>query len=71
MDKVNPGSVILSGVMMLHYIGEEEAATRLEKAVIDVIKEGKSVTYDLKMDRNDPSAVGTVQMAEAICQKLA
>ena len=36
----------------------------------EVLKEGKSVTYDLKQDRNDPTAVGTKQMAEAICQKL-
>ncbi len=36
----------------------------------DVIAEGKYVTYDLKADRNDPTAVGTREMAEAICKKL-
>ena len=36
----------------------------------DVIAEGKDVTYDLKADRNDPTAVGTREMAEAICNKL-
>ena len=45
-------------------------AERLEKAVAEVIAEGKDVTYDMKPDRNDPTAVGTREMAEAICQKL-
>ena len=39
-------------------------------AVAKVIAEGKSVTYDLKTDRNDPSAVGTQEMAEAICKAM-
>jgi isocitrate dehydrogenase (NAD+) len=69
-NKVNPTALILSGMLMLKHLGETDAATRLEKAVADVIAEGKSVTYDLKSDRNDPSAVGTRQMAEAICRKL-
>ncbi len=43
---------------------------RLEKAVADVIAEGKHVTYDLKADRNDPTAVGTREMADAIISKL-
>jgi len=55
---------------MLRYLGENKAADRLENAVKEVFKEGRSVTYDLKKDRNDPTAVGTRQMAEAICQKL-
>ena len=70
LNKVNPTAAILSGVLMLKYLGEEDAALRLENAVLEVIKEGKSVTYDLKQDRNDPSACGTMQMAEAICKKL-
>ncbi|HEX3656096.1 MAG TPA: isocitrate/isopropylmalate dehydrogenase family protein [Pirellulales bacterium] len=69
-NKVNPVALILSGMLMLKHLGETDAAERLEKAVADVIAEGKSVTYDLKADRNDPSAVGTRQMAEAICRKL-
>ena len=55
---------------MLRYLKETEAADRLEAAVAAVIKEGKSVTYDMKADRNDPTAVGTQAMAEAICEKL-
>ncbi|MBM3248020.1 MAG: isocitrate/isopropylmalate dehydrogenase family protein [Candidatus Omnitrophica bacterium] len=69
-NKVNPTAMILSAVLMLRHIGETKAADRLENAVKEVLKEGKSVTYDLKQDRNDPTAVGTKQMAEAICRKL-
>ena len=47
-----------------------DAADRLEGAVADVIREGKSVTYDMKKDRSDPSAVGTREMAQAICEKV-
>jgi isocitrate dehydrogenase (NAD+) len=70
LNKVNPVALILSGVLMLRYLKENEAAARLEQAVAAVIAEGKSVTYDLKDDRNDPTAVGTREMAEAICGKL-
>jgi isocitrate dehydrogenase (NAD+) len=69
-NKVNPTALILSGMLMLRHLGEVDAGNRLEKAVADVIREGKSVTYDLKADRNDPTAVGTREMAQAICAKL-
>ncbi len=69
-NKVNPTAMILSAVLMLEYLKEMKAAKRLEQAVKDVLKEGKNVTYDLKIDRNDPSAVGTQEMADAICRKL-
>jgi len=69
-NKVNPAAMVLSAVLMLDYLGEKEAAKRLDKAVAKVIAEGKSVTYDLKPDRNDPSAVGTSQMADAIIAAL-
>jgi len=69
-NKVNPTALILSGVLMLHHLKETDAANRLEKAVAAVIAEGKDVTYDLKPNRDDPSAVGTQEMAEAICNKL-
>ena len=71
MNKVNPTALILSGMLMLHHLEEHDAAQRLEKAVADVIVEGESVTYDLKPHRDDPTAVGTQEMAEAICAKLA
>jgi isocitrate dehydrogenase (NAD+) len=70
LNKVNPTALILSGMLMLKHIGETEAANRLEKAVAAVIAEGKDVTYDMKPDRDDPTAVGTSQMADAIIRKL-
>lgn len=70
LNKVNPLATILSGVMMLRYINERRAADRLESAISAVVAEGKSVTYDLKVDRNDPTAVGTAQMADAIIARL-
>jgi len=70
LNKVNPVALILSGMLMLKHLGEVDASKRLEKAVADVIAEGKYVTYDLKDDRNDPTAVGTREMADAICKKL-
>ena len=69
-NKVNPTALILSGVMMLRHIGKTAEADRLEAAVAAVIAEGKSVTYDMKADRNDPTAVGTSQMADAIIEKI-
>ena len=70
LNKANPTAMILSGALMLRYLREEEAADRLEKAVSEVILEGKYVTYDLKKDRNDPASVGTSQMADAVIAKL-
>jgi len=70
LNKVNPTAVILSGVLMLRYVGEKDAADRLEKAVSEIIKEGKFVTYDLKPRRDDLTAVGTSQMADAIIEKV-
>ena len=69
-NKVNPTALILSAVLMLQHLKENDAADRLEKAVAAVIAEGKDVTYDMKADRNDPTAVGTQEMATAICRKL-
>lgn len=69
-NKVNPTATILSGMLMLRHLKEDQAADRLEGAVRAVLREGKDVTYDLKADRNDPTAVGTQQMADAICRKL-
>jgi len=70
LNKVNPTAAILSGVMMLRYLGEETAAKKLESAVARVIAQGKYVTYDFKEDPKDPSAVSTKEMAEAIVRAL-
>jgi isocitrate dehydrogenase (NAD+) len=69
-NKVNPTALILSGVLMLRHMGKMAEADNLENAVAAVIAEGKSVTYDMKPDRNDPTAVGTSQMADAIIEKI-
>jgi isocitrate dehydrogenase (NAD+) len=62
----NPTAEILTGALMLRHLGEIDAAERVEGAVAQVIKEGKDVTYDLKPNRNDPTAVGTDKMADAV-----
>lgn len=68
--KLNPTALILSGVLMLEHLGETEAAARLDKAVAHVIAEGKDVTYDMKPHRDDPTAVGTLEMAKAIIKAM-
>jgi len=70
MNKVNPTAMILSGKLMLEHLKEYDAAKRLEKAVAEVIAEGKDVTYDMKERRDDPTAVGTQEMADAIIRKM-
>jgi isocitrate dehydrogenase (NAD+) len=69
-NRVNPTATILSGVLMLRHLGEGQAAARVEEAVRTVIAEGTSVTYDLKATRDDASAVGTREMAEAIVEAM-
>lgn len=69
-NKVNPMAMMFSGVLMLRYLCEKEAANRLEKAISQVIAEGKNVTYDLKPRPDDPTAVGTSQVADAVIEKL-
>jgi isocitrate dehydrogenase (NAD+) len=66
MNKVNPTATILSGALMLRHLGELEAAQQVEAAVAQVIAAGTHVTYDLKPTRDDPTAVGTQEMANAI-----
>jgi isocitrate dehydrogenase (NAD+) len=62
--------MMLSGMLMLRHLDEEDAANRLEEAIADVIAEGESVTYDMKPTRDDPTAVGTSEVADAIVEKL-
>jgi isocitrate dehydrogenase (NAD+) len=70
LNKVNPTALILSGVLMLRHLGKTSAADRLENAVAAVIAEGKKVTYDMKENRDDPTAVGTSEMADAIIEHM-
>lgn len=69
-NKVNPMAMMLSGMLMLRHLGERDAADRLEGAIAAVIAEGKSVTYDMKPTRDDPTAVGTSEVADAIIARL-
>jgi len=62
--------MMLSGMLMLRHLEERDAADRLETAIASVISEGKAVTYDMKPSRDDPTAVGTSQVADAVIQKL-
>src|SRR3954447_4302518 len=70
LDRVNPTAMILSGKLMLEHLGEVEAAQRLEEAVAAVLAEGATVTYDMKASRDDPTAVGTAEYADAIVDQL-
>jgi isocitrate dehydrogenase (NAD+) len=70
MNKVNPLAMMLSGVMMLRHLKESEAADRMEGAIAELVREGRSVTYDMKPDRDDPTAVGTSEVADALIEKL-
>jgi isocitrate dehydrogenase (NAD+) len=69
-NKVNPTAMILSGMLMLKHLGETKAAENLEHAVAAVIGEGKDTTYDMKPTRDDPTAVGTAEYADAIIARL-
>ena len=70
-NRVNPIAQILSGMLLLRHLEELEAANNLEQAIAEVIREGESVTYDMKPSRDDPTAVGTSEVADAIIEKLA
>jgi isocitrate dehydrogenase (NAD+) len=64
-NKVNPTALLLSGVLMLQHLGEQEAAQRVYAAVAAVIGEGHDVTYDLG------GGAGTREMADAIAARVA
>jgi isocitrate dehydrogenase (NAD+) len=69
-NRVNPMAMMLSGVMMLRHLEERGAADRLEGAIAAVIAEGERVTYDMKPARDDPTAVGTSEVADAVIDRL-
>src|ERR687895_719493 len=70
MNKVNPMAMMFSGVLLLKHLDERDAADRLEAALAEVIRQGRSVTYDMKPTRDDPTAVGTSQVADAVIERL-
>jgi isocitrate dehydrogenase len=65
LNKINPGSVILSGVMMLEYLGWNEAARLIVRGVERAIK-SKRVTYDLARQMSGATEVSTSGFGEAI-----
>jgi isocitrate dehydrogenase (NAD+) len=69
-NKVNPMALMLSGVMMLRHLDERDAGDRLETAIAEVIRKGEQVTYDMKPTRDDPTAVGTSEVADAIIEEM-
>jgi len=70
LNKVNPTALMLSGALMLRHLDEREAGDRVEAAIAEVIRKGERVTYDLKESRDDPSAVGTSEFADAVIEEL-
>jgi isocitrate dehydrogenase (NAD+) len=70
MNKVNPTALMLSGVLMLRHLDEPAAADRMEAAIAAVIAKGDRVTYDLKPTRDDPTAVGTSEFADAVIEEM-
>jgi len=70
LNKVNPLAMMLSGVMMLKHLGETDAAENIESAIASIIREGKSVTYDMKPAPDDPEAATTSGVADAIISKI-
>ena len=69
LDKVNPGSVLLSGVMMLEYLGWQEPADAIVRGLEAAISAGR-VTYDLARGNPDAQVVSTSAFAEAIIGQL-
>ncbi len=69
MDKVNPSSLILSGVMMLEYLGWDEAATVVQKAIEKTIEQ-KQVTYDLERQMEGATLLKTSEFGDAIIENM-
>ncbi len=69
-NRVNPTALMLSGMLMLKHLDEREAAASMERAIAEVIRKGERVTYDLKPSRDDPTAVGTSEFADAVIEEM-
>ncbi|MCB1054333.1 MAG: NADP-dependent isocitrate dehydrogenase [Acidobacteria bacterium] len=69
LDKVNPGSLILSGVMLLRWLGWQKAAQSVEDALAETIRQ-KRVTYDLERQMEGATLLPTSGFAEAIVSNL-
>jgi len=69
LDKVNPGSLLLSGVMMLEYLGWREAAELIQKALETTIS-NKTVTYDLARQMEGATELKCSEFARAIVENM-
>ena len=69
LDKVNPGSVILSGEMMFRYMGWNEAADLIIESMEKSILEG-NVTYDLARGREDATILSSSAFADSLVQNI-
>ena len=69
-NRMNPTALMLSGVYLLEHLAEHDAARRMEDALAAVIRRGEKVTYDLKASRDDPTAVGTSEFADAVIEEM-
>lgn len=69
LDKVNPSSLILSGVMMLSYLGWNEAADLIEKGLEKTFID-KKVTYDLARQMNNVAPIKTSEFAQAVIERM-
>ena len=69
LDKVNPGSVILSGEMMLRYIGWDEAAEKIVKTINTTIS-NKTVTYDFERLMDDATLLKCSEFGDALIQNM-
>ncbi len=69
-NKVNPMAAILSGALLLRHLGEEKLAEAVEKAVGDVLVEGKMATYDVKSTSEESLSVSSTQVADEIIDRL-
>jgi isocitrate dehydrogenase (NAD+) len=65
-DRANPMAAMLCGAMLLRHLDEDDAADRLERAVAAVVAAGRQVTYDLRSDRDEARAAGTIVAADAV-----
>lgn len=69
-NRANPMALVLSGAMLLRHLGEHRAAARVHDAVAAVVREGRTLTYDLRPFPDDPGAAGTSEVADAVIEAL-
>jgi isocitrate dehydrogenase (NAD+) len=71
LNRANPMALMLSGAMLLRHVGETEAGDRLDAAIATVLREGRTVSHDLRPTRDDPEAASTTEVRDAVVEALA